>query len=434
MNIYFSTFGCKVNSFESAAMAQLLRDAGHTVVESDERADVIVVNSCTVTANGDKKVRQYLRARKRAHPDLVTVLCGCFPQAYPELARAYTEADILMGTGNRAALPGLLDEFLRTRARVEDIQPNSTKEFELLRAERLDGYTRAFLKIEDGCERYCAYCVIPYARGPVRSMPLRELRRQAERLAGNGYREIVLTGINLSFFGREEGFTLADAVETIAELPGIERIRLSSLEPDLLTHEGLARMAATGKLCPQFHLALQSGCDATLRRMNRKYTTADYTAVADDIRSLFDRPTFTTDVMVGFAGETEADFETSRAFVEQFGFLKCHVFPYSRREGTAGARLPGQLEKREKDRRAASMSESAERARLQVMESFVGAEARVILEQPQPSGGFDGYDDRYLPCLVAGEGLRSGATVNGTITHIADGRCVVEAHREIPAH
>ena len=426
MKLYFSTFGCKVNSFESAAMAQLMREAGHTVVEHDDRADVVVVNSCTVTANGDKKVRQYLRGCKRANPAVVTVLCGCFPQAYPALARQYAEAYILMGTGNRAALPALLDEFLRTRARVEDIRPNANKAFELLRAERLDGHTRAFLKIEDGCERYCAYCVIPYARGPVRSMPLRELRRQAGRLAENGYREIVLTGINLSFFGREEGFNLADAVEAVAELPGVERIRLSSLEPDLLTHEGLARMAATGKLCPQFHLALQSGCDATLRRMNRKYTTAEFEAVADGIRALFDRPTFTTDVMVGFAGETEADFETSRAFVERFGFLKCHVFPYSRREGTAGARLPVQLEKREKERRAALMSGSAERARRRVLESFVGDEARVILEQPL-AGGFDGYDDRYLPCLAVGEGLRPSLTVRGRIARVENGRCVVEA-------
>ncbi len=425
MNIFLYTFGCKVNSFETAAMAELLAGRGHTILDTDAGADAVVVNSCTVTANGDKKVRQFLRRVKRNNPQVITVLTGCFPQAFPEQAAAYAEADLLMGTGNRAALPGLLEQFARDHTPRSEILPNAEKGFELLRAETLEGHTRAFLKIEDGCERFCAYCIVPFARGPVRSMPAEQLTAQVALFAQNGYREVVLSGINLSCYGRDEGLTLADAVERAAAVEGIERIRLSSLEPDLISDETWRRLAAVEKLCPQFHLALQSGCDATLRRMNRHYTAAEYRAVADKIRALFDRPTFTTDVMVGFAGETEAEFAQSLRFVESFGFLKCHIFPYSVRSGTAGARMPGQVDKAVKDSRAAAMAEAAERSRAAVMASFVGARARVILERQHPDGGFDGYTDRYLPAIVYGEHLAPRQLAEGRIERIADGRCVI---------
>ncbi len=426
MNIYLYTFGCKVNSFETAAMAELLAQRGHTIVHAQDRPDAVVINSCTVTANGDKKVRQYLRRVKRDNPDVITVLTGCFPQAFPEQAAQYAEADLSMGTGNRAALPDLLAQFAADREKRADILSNKEKGFELLRAETLEGHTRAFLKIEDGCEQYCAYCIVPYARGPVRSMPIDRLVEQVELFARGGYREIVLSGINLSCYGREAGLTLADAVERTASVAGIERIRLGSLEPDLITDETWRRLAAVDKLCPQFHLALQSGCDTTLKRMNRRYTTAEYTAVADKIRALFDRPTFTTDVMVGFAGETDADFETSLQFVRHFGFLKCHIFPYSIRTGTAGARMPDQVEKSVKESRAAAMAQAADAARAEIMAGFVGARVRVILERQQPDGGFDGYTDRYLPAVVYGTDLREQQLVEGVIAHIEGDRCVVE--------
>lgn len=426
MKIYVKTFGCKVNSFESAAMAELLYEKGFQAADSELAADAVIVNSCTVTANGDKKTRQYLRRVKRENPECAVMLSGCFAQAFPERAAGIPEADVVCGTGNRAAAVELLCEFLKNRERAVEIVPNKEKTFEPLAASEPDGHTRAFLKIEDGCERYCSYCIVPYARGPVRSLPLDELKARVEELARNGFAEIVLSGINLSCYGRGEGRDLAHAVSVTASVEGIERVRLGSLEPDLLSDDMLDRLAAEKKLCPQFHLALQSGCDATLKRMNRHYTAAEYSAVAERIRARFERPTLTTDLIVGFPGESESDFEESLAFAESFGFLKIHVFPYSLRDGTAAAKLPEHIDKTEKERRAALMGLAAERSRERVMRSFVGRKARVILEQPQEGGGFTGYTDRYLPALVLGEGLKERETVMGTIETIADGVCVIK--------
>ena len=426
MKIYIKTFGCKVNSFESAAMAELLYERGFEAADSELAADAVIVNSCTVTANGDKKTRQYLRRVKRENPSCAVMLSGCFAQAFPERAASIPEADVVCGTGNRAAAVELLCEFLQNRERAVEIVPNKEKTFEPLAASEPDGHTRAFLKIEDGCERYCSYCIVPYARGPVRSLALDELKARVENLANNGFAEIVLSGINLSCYGRGEGCDLAHAVSAAASVEGIERIRLGSLEPDLLSDDMLDRLAAETKLCPHFHLALQSGCDATLRRMNRHYTAEEYTAVAERIRARFERATFTTDLIVGFPGETESDFEESLAFAESFGFLKIHVFPYSLRDGTAAAKLPDHIEKPEKERRAALMGLAAERSRERVMRSFIGKTARVILEQPQEVGGFGGYTDRYLPALVLGKNLKERETVTGIIEDIADDACVIK--------
>lgn len=422
---YIHTFGCKVNSYESAAMAQLLAHSGYEAAPDEKSADIVVVNSCTVTAGGDRKVAQYLRRVRRDNPGAILVLSGCLPQAYPEKAAQLEGVDIVTGTGNRGALPGLIADFLAGRIKTVDILANSQKEFEPLSAESIEGHTRAFLKIEDGCDRFCAYCIVPHARGPVRSMPLQAVADAAARFAAAGYREIVLSGINLSFYGRGQGYDLADAVDAVCAVPDTLRVRLGSLEPDLLTDDMLRRLAGQNKLCPHFHLALQSGCDATLARMNRRYDTALFCDIAVRIRHHFPRPTFTTDVMVGFPGETEADFAQSLAFVRGFDFLKCHIFPYSARPGTAGAALEGQLSKTEKDRRAAAMADAAEETRARVLASFVGQPARVILEQPDGEG-FGGYTDRYLPALVTGTCLHTGDVVTGAIRRVENGRCVIE--------
>ncbi|MEG1651407.1 MAG: tRNA (N(6)-L-threonylcarbamoyladenosine(37)-C(2))-methylthiotransferase MtaB [Oscillospiraceae bacterium] len=425
VNIFLYTFGCKVNSFETAAMSELLVKKGYQIATSDSDADVIVINSCTVTANGDKRVRQYLRRVKRLNPQVITVLSGCFPQAFPEQASEFTEADIIMGTGNRNELPDLLSNFITDRKSRISIAPNSGKTFEILKTENLDGHTRAFLKIEDGCERFCAYCIVPFARGPVRSMPLDRLMEQLKMFADNGYKEIVLSGINLSCYGRGTEHNLADAIECAADIDGIERIRLGSLEPDLLSDDMLHRMSRVKKLCPQFHLALQSGCDATLKRMNRKYSISQYVEVSQKIKGMFISPTFTTDVMVGFAGETDDDFDASLKFVSEFGFLKCHIFPYSIRSGTAGAKMPCQIDKYVKDKRAALMSEAAQKSRVKVMQEFVGKPARVILETMQDDGAYSGYTDRYLPALVYGRGLHKHDIVEGIISDLRGDHCVI---------
>ncbi len=397
MNVYFHTFGCKVNSFESAAMANILKEHGYTVVESELDADIVVVNSCTVTANTDRKVRQYLHKIKRDNEKVITVLTGCFVEAFPDEAAKTDGADIVTGNASRKEIYRVIDEYLKKSEKLISIE-EASREFESLFAPELEGHTRAFMKIEDGCERYCSYCIIPFARGRVRSMTLAEIERQAKVLAENGYREIVVSGINLSFYGKDIGCNLADAIETIASVDGIERIRLGSLEPDLL--DGfIERLSKVKKLCSQFHLALQSGCDATLKRMNRHYTAMEYCAVADRIRSLFENPTFTTDVIVGFPGETQEDFEQSLDFIKGFGFLKVHIFPYSVRPGTVAAKLPDQIQKAEKERRAKLLFEAVEPSRDEIIRSFIGSDVRVILEAPDSDGLFTGYTDRYAPVL-----------------------------------
>ncbi|MEA5050087.1 MAG: tRNA (N(6)-L-threonylcarbamoyladenosine(37)-C(2))-methylthiotransferase MtaB [Oscillospiraceae bacterium] len=426
MNVFFYTFGCKVNSFESAAMAGMLRARGYAPAESEADADVVVVNSCTVTANTDRKVRQYLRRVRRENPNAVTVLTGCYASAFPDEAAAMEDADIVTGAADRRALADLLDDYFASRRRVVSVADPACAAFEPLFAPELDGHTRAFLKIEDGCERYCTYCIIPYARGRVRSMEPDELARQVRALADNGYREIVLSGINLSAYGKGTPNDLADAVRIACAPDGVERVRLGSLEPDLLPDALLARLAAEPKLCPQFHLSLQSGCDATLRRMNRHYTAAQYAAVAGRLRALFPRATFTTDVIVGFPGETEGDFADSLAFVRDFGFLKVHVFPYSVRPGTAAARMDGKVPRAEKERRSRAMVAAAAAGRAAVLRSFLGQDVRVILEQPVGGGVFDGYTDEYLPARVSGAGLRGGGIARGTVRDVCGDAVVLE--------
>ncbi|MDO4566144.1 MAG: tRNA (N(6)-L-threonylcarbamoyladenosine(37)-C(2))-methylthiotransferase MtaB [Oscillospiraceae bacterium] len=426
MRVFIKTFGCKVNSFESSAMAELLRARGCEAAASEAESDAVIVNSCTVTDRGDQKTRQYLRRVKRENPDCLLVLAGCFPQAFPEKAANIPEADLVCGTGSREQTLEALFRCLEDRRRRVEILPNRDLAYEPLSAAEPDGHTRAFLKIEDGCERFCSYCIVPFARGPVRCLPLEDLKTQAAQTAARGFSEIVLTGINLSCYGQGQGFDLVDAVAAASLPEGIKRVRLGSLEPDMLGEEMLDRLALETKLCAHFHLSLQSGCDATLKRMNRRYTAAEYLKTAGLIRERFERAVFTTDIIAGFPGESESEFSESLAFAESFGFLKIHVFPYSPREGTAAARMPGQIEKSVKEARAALLSEAGERSRERVLRSFVGSRARVILERQRPDGSFGGYTDRYLPARVRGEGLRERDVVEGEIRALENGECVVE--------
>lgn len=409
LKIAFYTLGCKVNQNETGALAQLFRENGFTLAAEDEPADVYIVNSCTVTATGDKKSRQWLRRAKRENPEAVTVLCGCFSQAFPQQALEVSEADILCGArGRRRVLDNVL-EFLQTRRRIVDIAPHEKGEaFEELPMERFEGHTRAFMKIEDGCNRQCAYCVIPRARGFVRSRAEASILRELAVLARAGYREVVLSGINLPSYGRDTGTSLTRLLEKADRAEGPARIRLGSLEPDLLTDDDIARMAKLGRLCPQFHLALQSGCDATLRRMRRVYDTAQYRAVAHKLRAAIPGAAFTTDVIVGFPGETEEEFAQSLAFVREMGFLKVHVFSYSRRPGTPAADMPGQLTEAEKLERSHRMQTAADAVRAQVIGAMEGRRAEVLLERPVAKDLFTGYTRDYVPVLVKAPGRAQG--------------------------
>ncbi len=425
LKIFVETLGCKVNFFESAGIIKSFSEAGYETAPSMEEADIVLLNSCTVTENADRKARAFCRKVRQENPSAVLAVSGCFAQAFPEKARALG-ADVLMGTGNRKQTLAAVEEFLDTRKPVELLEQLKGVSYEHTEADELLEHTRAFLKIEDGCERYCTYCAIPKARGPVRSLALAEVRRQAERFAANGYKEIVLCGINLSAYGTDIGCDLGDAVLAAASPDGVERIRLSSLECDILTDEMLDKFLSCDKFCPQFHLSLQSGCDRTLKRMNRHYTASEYAGICRRIREKFDDAVFTTDIIVGFPGETEEDHLESVRFCESIGFLRTHIFPYSRRGGTMAAAMPDQITRNEKKRRAKEMSDALAPVSRRVMEGFVGRRARVIVEQDE-GGWFGGYTDRYLPVKVTGSGLRNGMTVWGTVTAIENGRAVMEA-------
>lgn len=402
MKIAFYTFGCKVNQYETQALRQQFAARGWEVLEFSHDApwDAVVVNSCTVTAEGDRKTRQLLRRLRRERPEGAICLTGCFPQAFPQEAAAILEADVVTGSRNRRRLAEALDRFLATGERLVEISPHQRGEdFETMQAEDFGRRTRAFVKIEDGCENYCAYCIIPTARGPVRSKPLEELREELTGLAKAGYREVVLAGINLSAYGRERGQRLADAIETAAAVPGIQRVRLGSLEPDVIGPGDFARMAATGKVCPQFHLSLQSGCDATLQRMGRRYDTAHYLAAVEEIRRRFPLAAITTDLIVGFPGETGEDFAASAAFARQVGFARIHVFPYSKRPGTRAAQMPDQVPQEEKKRRAAELIALGEELRGNFLARMTGTTQEVLFEEGGPEGQ-TGYTGNYTPVRV----------------------------------
>ncbi len=424
MTVYFHTLGCKVNQYETQAMRRLLEDEGFLTAEfsagfSAENDSVLVINSCTVTGESDRKLRQLLRRTRRDNPHATIVLCGCMPQAFPDRAAALADADIVLGNAQRRALPAKLRAFWQSHTRMVDIPPH-TKEYEPLTIREFQGRTRAFVKIEDGCNRFCSYCAIPYARGRVRSRALDDLKAETEALATAGYREVVLTGINLTAFGQDTGTTLADAVEVAAAVEGIGRIRLGSLEPDCMTPALLDRLAAQPKLCPQFHLSLQSGCDATLRRMRRHYTTAEYRALCVDLRRRFPNAAITTDIMVGFPEETEDEFAETLRFANEIGFARAHIFAYSRREGTPAAAMPGQVATAEKAARARRLSAVCEATRAQYETALVGQTVSVLLETQDPEGYWEGHTPTYVPVRVKTVGTAGDmVTVRITARHAA---------------
>lgn len=402
MLIAFYTHGCKVNQYETQAMRRQMETAGHQTIEfvpDESFADVLVINSCTVTGESDRKLRQFLRRCRRFLPHAVIVLCGCMPQAYPEAAFALPEVDIVLGNAVRNDLLLKLEEYLVERERICCVPPHSA-EYEPLDIDDFQGRTRAFVKIQDGCNRFCSYCIIPYARGRVRSRQPADITAELTRLAKKGYKEVVLVGINLTAYGQDIGLNIADAVDAACAVNGLERIRLGSLEPDFITDKVIARLKAQPKLCPQFHLALQSGCDATLKRMNRHYTTAEYADLCARLRYHFPNCAFTTDVMVGFPGETEEEFEESCRFVDSIQFARVHIFAYSRRRGTRADRMPGQIDNAEKTRRSKQMQEICQHSATQYAAQYVGKTVSVLLETPYPNHVVDGHTDTYLTVMV----------------------------------
>ena len=415
MKAAFYTLGCKVNQYETQIMEQRLKEAGYEIVPPDSFADVYIVNSCTVTAESDRKTRQILRRLKSHNPDAITVLSGCFPQSAVERASKMEEADIIAGTKERAEIVNLIDERIKTGKRIVSVSSyNRHEAFEPMRAESFYGRTRAFVKIEDGCESYCSYCIIPKARGPVRSKPPEDIKTELQGLSEKGYKEAVLVGIDLSSYGKDCGLSLVDALKAACSTD-IQRIRLGSLEPNVITEEFVETVIALKKVCPHFHLSLQSGCAATLKRMNRRYTPERYREAVELLRERIPSCAITTDIIVGFPGETEEEFNESLRFAREIGFSQAHVFPYSKREGTRAAKMPGQISKAEKARRGHIMAEECRKSRAKFLESHVGKTYPVLFEAGE-NGGFEGFTPDYVPVKVNTEKDLHGKIVDTKIT------------------
>lgn len=427
MRIAFYTLGCKVNQYETELLSTLFHKEGFDVVSPHDEADVYVVNSCTVTSSGDAKTRKVLHRFKREHPGALIALTGCFPQAFPDAAEKLTEAQVITGARNRRGLVGAVQRALSTGERIVEINAHTKDEpFEQMAVEAFAERTRAFVKIEDGCERYCAYCIIPKARGFIRSKPLDELVNEVRELAANGYLEVVLVGINLSSYGKDLGLRLIDALRAVCSVSGIERVRLGSLEPELLSDEDIAEMAKLKKLCPQFHLSLQSGCDETLKRMNRHYDTAEYARIVNRLREAFPGCAITTDIMVGFPGETEEEFAKSLAFAQQIGFAKAHVFAYSIRAGTRAATMPDQLTNAQKEERSARMIQTTGATAATYLKAQIGTVQPVLFESRVGEFGFEGYTPSYSPVSVASSEPLSGTIRKVKIVDATESGCIGE--------
>ena len=407
MKIAIYTLGCKVNQYESQAMEQALRARGHAVVPFVEEADAYIVNTCSVTAVSDQKSRQVIHGIQRKHPGAVVAVCGCYSQTHVDDVRKLG-VDLIAGTGDRTGFIRLLEETAAEKRRIEAIdQPFERRVFEVLPAGGLEGRTRAMLKVEDGCVNFCTYCIIPYARGRIRSLPIPTAAEQTRQLAAEGYREIVVTGIEISSWGQDlkDGETLIDLLEAVCAAAPDVRIRLGSLEPRTITEDFCRRAAALPNLCPQFHLSLQSGCDDTLRRMNRKYDTARYVQSVALLNQYFAYPAVTTDLITGFPEETEEEFSQTLDFLRRCGFAQMHIFPYSIRPGTPAAQMR-QVPKAVKEERAHRAAEAAAELHRKYLADCVGAVYPVLFEQPR-DGRYVGHAPNYMEVLAEGADLHN---------------------------
>ena len=424
MKVFFHTLGCKVNQYETQEMREQLKKNGYEITDDESCADIFVINSCTVTSESDRKTRQCVRHYKKKYPESTVVLTGCMPQSFPEMAEKLTEADIVLGNKNNKLLTSSLNEYFGECYRVLHLEQHQSGEALISSGiSDFEERTRATLKIEDGCDRFCSYCIIPKARGRVRWKPIEDIKNEVKALADNGYREIVLVGINLSAYGKGSELNLADAVYAVAENEKIERIRLGSLEPDHITDALIERLAKCEKLCPQFHISLQSGCDKILKKMNRHYTSDEYFALCQKLRNEFADCTLTTDIMVGFPHETDEDFEITKQFAEKVSFEKIHIFPYSRRSGTVADRMDGQIEKSVKAYRVSELTKVADKIRNEFLKVQIGKTLSVLIEGKQRDGEYFGYTPNYTPVKINSE-VEIGKIIDIEIVDVQEDYCV----------
>lgn len=413
--------GCKVNAYETEAMQEILEQNGYEIVPFEEKADAYIVNTCSVTNMADKKSRQMLHRAKKMNPEAVVIAAGCYVQSAGEELLKDTSVDILIGNNEKVNLPSILENWEKEHKPlyVHDLTREHT--YEELTLSHTAGHTRAFMKIQDGCNQFCTYCIIPYTRGRVRSRRLSDIVAEAGRLAENGYQEVVLTGIHLDSYGTdlEEHENLLTVIQEIAKIDGIKRIRLGSLEPRIMTEEFVAGLAAEEKLCPHFHLSLQSGCDATLKRMNRRYSAEEFRQCCERLRRHFDDPALTTDVIVGFPGETEEEFTATVEFLKDICFYETHVFKYSRRKGTKADRMPDQIPEQIKNQRSDVLLALTEKNSGEYRKKLLGRTVKVLLEEESTIGGttyLTGHTREYVKVAVAPETAAAGEIIDVKVT------------------
>ena len=430
LKVAMHNLGCKVNSYEMDVMGQKLADAGCELVPFTDVADVYIINTCTVTNIADRKSRQMLHKAKKENPGAVVVAVGCYVETGIDGVKKDESIDLAIGNNKKSEIVDILEEFMAARGGAVDktiggksiIDINATHEYENMRLSDLPEHTRAYIKVQDGCNQFCSYCVIPYARGRVRSRDMEDVLSEIKDLSAKGLKEVVITGIHVGSYGVDKGEPqLIDLLEKVNEIDGIERIRMGSIEPRLMSKENVERLAGISKLCPHFHLSLQSGCNSVLKRMNRHYTAEEYMESVALLRKAFDRPAITTDVIVGFPGETEEEFEECRKFAEDIAFYEMHVFKYSPRKGTVAAGLPDQLTDRQKSARSDVLIGITERDSKAYRESFVGEELKVLWEDEEEHGGAKyliGHTDRYVRVAVKEGTDAYSAAKSGEITTV----------------
>lgn len=418
--------GCKVNSYETDVMQQMLEEAGYEIKEFNDTADVYIINTCTVTNMADRKSRQMLHKAKSRNENAIVVAVGCYAQATGEKLLEDSSVDIVIGNNRKKDLIRILEEY-RKEHRAEDtlIDINHTTEYETLMLGQTSGHTRAYIKIQDGCNQFCSYCIIPYARGRVRSREEADIEAEVTSLAAKGYKEIVITGIHISSYGVDKKDTnLLKLLQRIHKIEGLERIRLGSLEPRIITEEFAREIAALPKICPHFHLSMQSGCNETLRRMNRHYTSEEYYEKCEILRKHYEKPAITTDVIVGFPQESVEEFEATEKFVEKVNFFETHIFKYSKRQGTNAAKMEGQIPEEEKTRRSSILLDMNKRHRQAYLESFLGKTIEILVEEDMKADGQEyqtGHTKEYMRAIVKSDKSLENQIVKAVVKEVHQG-------------
>lgn len=411
------TLGCRVNQYETEAMAESFIKKNYDVVDFEEYADVYVINTCTVTSIGDKKSRQMIRKSKKINPEAVVVAAGCYAQVSPEEVAGIEGVDIIVGTSDKSKIPDLVEEFNKNKKQINHVTNiMSIRKFEDMEIDEYQDKTRAFLKIQDGCDRFCSYCMIPYARGPVRSRSHESIVKEVKKLSKNGFKEIILSGIHVASYGKDTGEAdLVDVVEEISRINGVERIRIGSIDPTFFKTDVIKRLNKIEKFCPNFHLSLQSGCNDTLKRMNRHYTTEEYGRIVNELREAFEDVSITTDIIVGFPGEKQEEFNSTYAFLKDLKLSKMHVFKYSPRKGTKAAEFKDQVTPEEKERRSKLIIQLDEDNEKDYIEKFINREMDILFEETE-NGTSKGYTKNYIKVEIKTDKDLTGEIVKAKLT------------------